>query len=65
MQAVSVVQLVQRLLTQSWPLLQSLKTWQSPLMQAPDTQTCCGPYPERQALSVGQGTQVWLAPSQS
>ena len=43
MHAVSVVQLVQRLLTQSWPLLQSLKTWQSPLMQAPETQTCCGP----------------------
>ena len=43
MHAVSVEQLVQRLATQSWPLLQSLKTWQSPLMQAPETQTCCGP----------------------
>jgi hypothetical protein len=64
MQVLSLVQLVQRLLTQSWPLLHSMKEWQSPLMQAPATQTCCGPYPERQALSVGQSTQVWLAPSQ-
>jgi hypothetical protein len=59
------VHAVHALLMQTLPSLQALASWQSPGTQAPATQTWFGPYPERQALSLGQGTQAWVLPSQT
>src|ERR1700735_5375303 len=50
---------------QTLPSLQAGASWQLPEMQAPATQPCFDPYPLKQALSLGQATQVCVLPSQT
>ncbi len=65
-QAASPPQAVQECVgwSHSWPPLQSCEVWQLPATQTLPMQTCWGPYAVTQTVSLAQGPQVWVVPSQ-